>query len=441
MGLLDMFDSPDLMSSLFGIGSANAAEAPPPPASPPPDVMATAPPSFASGSPDPGSLTFADRFGGDQGGWDLQNDATKPKGWSPEPGSTGPDYTQPPGTQTADRSIPVPPPAPVPAPAPVQPPVPPQVAAAPPPAPPPMNPAAGPPSGVTPDGLAQALGIGPQARPIQAPPVDRMRSALAGVGRGLSAVGDIKLGGGTSKGSAFAKGAGATLEGSEGNQRQQEQDQQARQNQTFNQKSQAFKDWIGAEKLGDEKMITQARSRYYESLADMKKNGMAGSNAWQNTPYGKASALETMLDRWENNKRLQLQAKWKASGSTPDEVKSDLDQLGKDKQSERERRSQALGISPTEYKKGTAREDAFDMEKLSPSQRNIMPDGAWYRYKDAADPKADKDGFVYKQRDWLTKPPYEGWQPSQQSAPQQGTQAAAPDPYSVEQQDQSVMAG
>lgn len=301
----------------------------------------------------------------------------------------------------------------------------PQVGAAPPPAPPPINPAAGPPpSMVAPGGLAQQLGIVPQADPRR----QQIRSMLGGLGRGMTAVGNMRPG--TPKGQAFATGMGGAMQGTEETQRQQEND-------TFNKKSEAFKNWIAGEKLGDDKMISAARTKYYEALAQMRQSGATGSNAWQNTPYGKASALETMLDRWENNQRLQLQAKWKATTATPDEIKADLDALAKQKGAERDRRAKALGISPTEYKRGTAREDAFDMEKMTPTQRNVMPDGAWYRYKDPSDPKADKDGYVYKQRDWLTKPPYEGWQPSSQSSPQQ---QSMPDPYSVEQQDQSIMA-
>lgn len=48
---------------------------------------------------------------------------------------------------------------------------------------------------------------------------------------------------------------------------------------------------------------------------------------------------------------------------------------------------------------GTSRETAFDIEKLTPKQRLLLPDGAFYRWKDPGNPGADKDGFVYRQRD------------------------------------------
>lgn len=450
MGFLDMFDNPDVMGSLLGITPAQAKPAPPPPPPPPPQMMAPPPqpPSpWEGGVPSSGNVAaLPPQLGPGPQPQPQQNGADAPPTPPIDPRTLPPmqpgqfadrynpvDAARDIGTfsapgdtdrfKTADASggVPAPRGRGVNIPSNVAPP-----GGAP--LPPPEAMAGAPATSAMSGGLRSVLGLTP----------DAWRSAAAGVGRGLSAVGRQPPG--TFAGASFAAGAGGGLEGQAAAQNQQEQQKRQAQNDLFNQKSVAFKDWMEAEKLGDSKMLTAARTKYYEALAGMKASGAGGkgSSAWQNTPYGKASQLETMLDKWAANERLQLAAKWKAVGSTPEEVQADLAGLEKRRTAERERRAKALGIDPGEYKKGTSREDAFDFDKATPEQRLQIPDSAWYRYKDPSDPKADKDGYVYKQRDWLAKPPHEGWQPPQPQAQPPQPQQRPPSPYEVEAHDQAV---
>lgn len=434
-GILDFIDNN--WGQLLGIGPANAAPGPatPPPMPPPtmapppmpPQVvdqsgkgdMASMAPNVGPQGPPPAS--FDQRFGQPQQDPNVLAALTAPGAPGGVPVRPGDQYTGvSPGDPGASGGSGGRPPMPPPGMAmpPGGPPMPPPSA---------MNQGGAPsPSGG--GGLAGLLGIDPRV----------LQQAAAGVGKGLTAVGQQKPG--TFGGTSFAAGMGGGLQGAVAQQDVQHAQARAQENDLFNQKSTAFKDWMAAEKLGDEKTMTAARAKYYDSLAAMRANGATGSNAWQNTPYGKAAALEKMLDNWENQQRLQLQAKWKATGSTPEEIKSDLADIAKKKEAERDRRSKALGINPNEYKKGTSKDESFDMEKLSPQQRAIMPDGAWYRYKAPGDPKADKDGYVYKQRDWLAQPPHPGWEPPGPQQPQpQSAPGGQPSPYQVEANDAAVM--
>lgn len=456
-GILDFLDSPDLLSNLLGISSANAAEARSPAPTPlppkqggalgsptpvqtsslgPSGGMAPSPPM-----PPPQDYNFGPNMSFDQRAApvqaDIANGVTDPQGGNFTDFSRNPNQPNPPASGGGTLPAMAPPenvagPGVIP-----RPPMPPnggpvQMAdasgrvpipgpqAAPPPPASVMSQPGGPPVTNTSGGLMSSLGFNPNA----------MQIGFAGLGRGLSAVGAQPDG--TSAGRSFAAGAGGALTGS--NQQVEHNQAQVRQQQNdlFNQKSTAFKDWVEGEKLGNQTMIDQARAKYFEAFAAQKKAGAGGSNAWQNTPYGKAQALEKMLDTWENQQRLQLNAKWKAVGSTPEEVQSDLANLQKQKEAERTRRSKALGIDPDEHLNGTTSDKPFDFNKLTPQQRLDVPDGAFYKYHDPSDPKADKSGDVIKQRDWLSTPPYEGWQPSGVQSQQQ--QPAMPSPAQVEYQ-------
>jgi hypothetical protein len=123
--------------------------------------------------------------------------------------------------------------------------------------------------------------------------------------------------------------------------------------------------------------LDTSRAKYFDAYAALRAGG-GGSNAWQNTPFGKAAALEKMLDNWETQQRLQLKSKWAAMGSTPEQIQSDLDNLQKQKVQERSRRSQALGIDTDEYQRGTSEDKPFDFNKLNPQQRLQVPDGAYF---------------------------------------------------------------
>jgi hypothetical protein len=299
----------------------------------------------------------------------------------------------------------------------------------------------GPPSSTS-GSLAAAFGLPPQYEGLMRkhlletldPQKNAMQATFAGLGRGLSAVGQMRPG--TSGAAAFAAGAGGSLEGVTGEQNKQQDQQRAALNDMFNNTSKTFNDLIAARKLGNEDTLSQAHANYYNSLAAMRANGITGgTGAWQNTDYGKAANLETMLDRWENSQRLALKSKWDSATKRGDPVneEADLADLQKRKESERQRRSQALGIAPDTHLSGQDRQHAFDYDKLSPQQYLHVPDGAWIKTK-KADPndstaKPDKDGYYYRQRDWLSTPPHPGWEPGGSPAP-----APIPPPFQAEAQ-------
>lgn len=454
-GILDIFDSPDLLSQLFGVSSAQAKPAPTPTPLPPfqgsaepplqggalgsptpvqtasygPSGQGAAPPPLPPAQDFGPNMSFDQRAAPVQA--DIANGVVDPQGGNytdfsrnpnqPNPpaagGGTVPPMA-PPGNVAGPATIPRPPNMP-PAPngGPVQVAGPPMYpgSAAPPPPPGVMNQNGAPPVTNTSGSLASSMGLNQNA----------LQAGFAGLGKGLSAVGAQRPG--ATAGASFAAGAGGAITGS--NQQIEQNQAQARQaqNDAFNQKSTAFKDWMANN-------LDESRAKYFDAFAAQKKSGAAGSNAWQNTPYGKAQNLEKMLDSWETQQRLQLAAKWKAKGSTPEEVQTDLDNLQKQKETERTRRSNALGISPDEHLSGTSSDKPFDFNKLTPQQRLDVPDGAYYKYKDPNDPKADKDGNVIKQRDWLSTPPYEGWEPSSPAGGAPPQQAQLPNPQQAEYQ-------
>jgi hypothetical protein len=439
-GILDVLDNPDLLSNLLGVSSANAAtpsgqpQQPPPP--PPQSVMSGAPPyspSSAIGTMS-GNDAVAQRFP-QAGGMPPVNNAladaagalrntptvAQPPVPMPRPRPPGADAAMQPGTDAP----PLPPPTTV-GPAPGAPPM-----------PPPSAMADAPATTGSGGGLASAFGLPSQYEGLMRKhlleTLDPTRSAisqgLAGLGKGLTAVGAQRPG--ASGAAAFAAGAGGALEGGNAQENAQQNQQRQELNDMFNGTSKAFNDLVAAKKLGNEDILTQAHANYYNSLAAMRANGIGRNGAWQNTDYGKAANLETMLDKWENSQRLTLQAKWKQdalTGGTPD-VAGDLANLQKQKEAERTRRATALGIHPDTHLSGVDKQHSFDYDTMSPQQYLQVPDGAWIKKKDPGNPKADKDGYVYQQRDWLSTPPHPGWEPTPGSPAQ-----PIPPPYQAEMQ-------
>jgi hypothetical protein len=238
------------------------------------------------------------------------------------------------------------------------------------------NPAALPPGGGAPPtsttgSLARALGL---LRQQQSQP-NYWQSALAGVGRGLSAVGAQRPG--ASGAASFAAGMGGGLSGGIA-------DQEAQKKQNFDQSSAAFKDMILAQHTDDAEAYNQARTKYFNARATGMMSGTGGSNAWQNTPYGKVIQVENEAQKYEKGQQIILQKRWALNGTSPEQQQEDLQNLQKTVDGYRNRLYKSAGVDPDKAAKlrdqGTAPNNPFDTKGMSLDQfHSQVPMGAWYK--------------------------------------------------------------
>lgn len=298
----------------------------------------------------------------------------------------------------------------------------------------------GQPMPLTPTGAGN-FNVGPDAYKPTPPPGDP-RAALAGMAQRGQLFGDPTMAGLASSFSAigqraprgsklgaFLGGAGAGMTGAQKQQWLEREQSMKENNQLFNQASKNFNDWIRAEQLGNQGELVRARSRYFDSLSKMG----GGKNAWIGSDHYRALELEKMLDREFSDKTKRLDAQRKALESAMrygspgparqaeqalQKLMEEYQNLEKERDSRREERAKAIGISPNAWKQGITQDNAFDWDKLSAEQQRTMPDGSWVKYK-------DKNGQIqYGRRDYLTNPPYPGWSPLPQQQPQQGNPQA-----------------
>lgn len=385
-GFLDFLDSPDLMSQILGGGAGVGADGGqvrglppmPPQAAPPspPPQPAAAPPVSTS----PGQTP--DFNGGATPGLPMP----APGGMNAPSGVSGPGSSSfdeggfnagsPGAGAGALAQVPMPPPRP----SQLQPPMPPsaQQPLAPPlnlappsapPMPPQMPAGSAPPTQSAGGGLAAAFGLDP----------NRVRAAMAGVGKGLYAVGSARPG--APAGQVFAAGAGGSLQGAADAQQKQK-------DALFNQSSTAFKDMLAAKNSDDTSAYRKAQSQYLAarsaSLATMTANGGKGSAAWQNTPYGKVIQVENESQKYEKGQQILLQKRWTLNGATPEQQQQDLDKLNKNVDAYRNRLYGQAGIDPKQADKikdmGTSATNAFDTKGMSSDQFHTqVPMGAWFR--------------------------------------------------------------
>ena len=404
--ILDILSDPSLLSQLLG-GSYGGSPPPPPPQpqpQPPMNGGIGSDAGQAPGAPQPAGMMpmppqppqpMASNQGFDESGFAIKPDYVPPPA-QPQPypnaiaGAFGsdpanapmppgaPPQTPPPPPQTA--MMPMPPPRPQMA---LPPGATPTAGQAPP--GPPMNilppggnqlpmgaqPAPRPPASqfqnvptasVADGGLAGAFGLNPQTQRA-----DQLRAMMSGVGKGLSAVGAQPLG--TSKGAAFAAGAGGSLTGTA--------DAQQKQKDTlFNQSSTAFKDMLAAKAGDNTAAYRQAQSQYLAaraaSLQSMTAAGGKGSNAWQNTPYGKVIGVENEAQKFEKGQQIILQKRWALNGATPEQQQQDLDRLNKSVDAYRNRLYTQAGVDPKQADKikdmGTSAQNPFDTKGMSLDQ-------------------------------------------------------------------------
>lgn len=245
---------------------------------------------------------------------------------------------------------------------------------APPPGPPlslaPPNPGGGAPG--TPDSLARTIGATPPAINPSLYQPDRMQGFMAALGKGLSTVQ------GNTAGGAFARGMGGALTGGT----QYTQQQQA---QNFNQASTYFKDMLAARGQDNTEAYNRARAAYLNSRAQaIQLGGGTGSNAWQNTSYGKVIQVENEAQKYEKGQQIILQKRWALNGASPDQQQADLDNLQKQTDAYRQRLYKSAGVDPKDganiMKYGTSSDNPFPTKGMTLEQFNTqVPLGGWYQ--------------------------------------------------------------
>lgn len=230
---------------------------------------------------------------------------------------------------------------------------------------PPASEFAAPPQGAnTGGGLAGALGIN---RPT-------MQAAMAGVGKGLTAVGAQPLG--ASKGQAFAAGAGGALTGVS--------DQQ---NKHFDQISTTFKDLMLAKNSGDNAEYKKAQANYLTaraaSLNAMTAKGGTGSNAWQNTPLGQVAVIEQRVAAYDGPRRKSIDAAVRSGALAPEEAKKQYETLDKQVEGFRSNMYKSSGLDPSKAEKmrtaGEKADNPIDTKGMTLDQFHAqVPMGAWF---------------------------------------------------------------
>jgi hypothetical protein len=209
---------------------------------------------------------------------------------------------------------------------------------------------------------------------------NNIRAMLSGMGKGLSAVGSLPFG--ASKGQAAAAGAGGALQGTVASQEQLKKNQ-------FDQTSAAFKDMMLAKNNDDTAGYRQAQTQYLKARAQsiMTGGGANGSKAWQSTDYGKTIGVENEVQKYEKGQQIILQKQWATNGTDPDTQKSDIDRLNKQVDGYRQRLYKQIGIDPDKAQKiatqGQSKDNPFDTKGMTPDQfHQMVPMGAWYKSGD-----------------------------------------------------------
>jgi hypothetical protein len=244
-----------------------------------------------------------------------------------------------------------------------------------PPLPPPslFTPEAAPPTALSGGGLSGALGLNNSSN---------LRVALAGLGRGLSAVGAQRPG--TNGVASFAGGMGGALTGSEAARNAQEQQQRQLKNDLFNQSSSAFKDMLASRNADNVEGYRQAQAQYLRARAGSLLAGGTGSGAWQATPYGKVIQIENEAQKYEKGQQIILQKRWQLNGASATQQQEDLDKLQKNVETYRGRLYKQAGIDPNKAAKlkdmGTSQDNPFDTKGMTLEQfHDQVPMGAWYK--------------------------------------------------------------
>jgi hypothetical protein len=230
--------------------------------------------------------------------------------------------------------------------------------------------------------------------------------ALAALGKGLTAAGDVHPG--TFAGAAFAKGLGGAITGGEEEKkREQERARQAWHDKLL-EESDFFKNTVSAYHAELEGKVLpyklgqmQANIDWLSARAGNAGNPLAkASSAWQLSDIGR---LHNANKDAEAEITRTLQGLKEAREAGVDTTKQ-LESWEATQEKIRQKHYRAYGVDP-KTAKGTSQDNSVDVTGMPRDHMLAMPDGTFYKYKDAGNPKADKDGYVYKRRNYRATPP------------------------------------
>jgi hypothetical protein len=208
---------------------------------------------------------------------------------------------------------------------------------------------------------------------------------------------------------AFAGSAGAAMEGGIKHGQHEDEQQMKRNQQQFSQVSTAYNDLLKAQAAGDTSKVKQATARWFDVRAKQAEAGGGGTNAWQNTPYGRAvrvirdvqaenaEAMKTMREQWKLNgtpeaqqqqQLAQHQAKMQARAAEIAQHYGlnwqQAQQLG------------TMGLEPPKIKGPDGKDipnpkfNPFDVRGMTEDHfKSVVPKGGFYR---------DIDGQVYERK-------------------------------------------
>jgi hypothetical protein len=269
---------------------------------------------------------------------------------------------------------------------------------------PPQSSFAGAPPTSTLGSLAAALGISPNQRIGNA-----ITAGLSGLGKGLTAVGQMRPG--TPGAQAFAAGAGGGLTGGTEELDRQQKQRMAERKQFFDETIASNNEWLKNKTFPYNIMHLQASTNY---LNGNGRNGAGGaSNAWQFSDIGRLHLAQKDAEE-QFARELQTQKELRAAGVeiTEKEAKA----LKGRQQEILQEQYQKYKVNP-DSARGTAK-NPVDASKMSAQQIETMPHGTVFSWKD---PKTGET--VTGTRDWSTKPNSYA-QPQQQAPDYAATQSA-----------------
>jgi hypothetical protein len=223
-------------------------------------------------------------------------------------------------------------------------------------------------------------------------PGNGWQQTMAGLGKGLQAVGALRPG--ASVGQAIAAGAGGAMAGSAEAQEKQKQ-------QLFANSTGAFKELLTAQQTGDKQAIDAARAKLFnaQATAIMSGRGKNGTQAWQNGPFGRVIQVENQVNKFATQQRLQIQSQ--LGQMSDDQRQKALADLDAKTEAYRQNLYKSTGIDPTQGEKlrnaGTASSNPIDASGWGEQQFNaLVPMGAWYQAK-GADGKMPPGGSTPQQ--------------------------------------------
>lgn len=282
--------------------------------------------------------------------------------------------------------------------------------------PPNAAPASGPPPGPPPGGP------GGFPQPQFNTPIEPLRPDRSQQGGGLlSAIGinlsperkaglaaGLKAGGMKPIGDAITGAMGAAMEGGQKRGDVEDTQQMHRNQQQFQQTSAAFNDLMKAQAAGNANKFNDARMRYFDARAkQIEASGGTGTNAWQNTPFGRSIAIRRQVEQEATEREKTYREQWKLNGTKEADQQAQLQQLDAWKKSEFAKRGQPFGLSgdqieqisgmglqPPKIKGPDGKEivnpkfNPFDARSMTPEQfKALVPLNGYYR---------DSDGQIYK---------------------------------------------